>query len=105
LSQREPSQQPSQPEQQSPPKIQTQTAVDISEQRRGVEELASQWLAALKSQDVASIVSVSEVPYYFDNEVLTSRDEVATRYHALFASKPNAWNEWRITSIKAMTLA
>jgi hypothetical protein len=76
-----------------------------SPSRQAVERLASDYLAAFRDHDLAQLVSLSETPFYFDQEVVLRREDIRRKYEQLFAEKPNSWEGVQIKSIRASTIA
>jgi hypothetical protein len=75
-----------------------------SPSRQAAERLAADYLAALRDHDFATLVSLSETPFYFDNEVLVRREDIRRKYEELFAEKPTSWEGVQVKSIHASTI-
>jgi hypothetical protein len=83
----------------------TTPAVSLEARRQQAERLAGDWLAALGDHDVGRLVRLAETPYYFDQEIIVTREALADRYRALFAEKPNGLQGVQITKLRARTVA
>lgn len=80
-------------------------AVSIEARWQQAERLAGDWLAALGDHDVGRLVRLAETPYYFDQEIIVTREALAEKYRALFAEKPNGLQGVQITKLRARTVA
>jgi hypothetical protein len=102
-------QQPSRPEtpagQLAPPLAQsTESQPPTTPSRQVAERLAADYLAAWHDHDLALVVSLSEIPFYFDHQVLLRREDIRRKYEELFAEKQNLWDSLQINSIRASTI-
>lgn len=69
------------------------------------EKLVNEWVGALIAQDIDTIVSQTDTPFYFDNQILVRRPDVRDQYVHLFAAKPrNSDNDWQIKSLMVKTI-
>lgn len=59
----------------------------------------------MRQHDVAQLVSISERPYYFDREILISRESIAEKYRELLTAKPSVLQDVQINSIRARTVS
>lgn len=79
--------------------------VSVEARRQQAERLAGDWLAAMGDHDVGRLVRLAETPYYFDQEIVVTREALADKYRALFAEKPNGLQGVQITKLRARTVA
>lgn len=66
------------------------------------EKLTGDWLAAFQNQDVDALVQLADTPFFFDQEILMSANQVRESYLLLFeGGNPEPF---KITSLKAKTI-
>lgn len=82
-----------------------QGSLNITEQRQGAENIASEWFAAYLSGDAATVVKLSSTPFYFDNEILLRPSDIRKQYEDLFSGKGGNWKNAKIASMKTQTIA
>ena len=75
----------------------------LARDRQDAEGLVSRWIAATLARDVPALVGLAETPFYFDQEVLVRREDLASRLQQLFAQRTEA-PTWKIQSIRAITV-
>jgi hypothetical protein len=79
--------------------------VSIEARRQQAERLAGDWLAAFGEHDIGRLVRLADTPYYFDHEIVVTRESLADKYRAVFAEKPNGLQGVQITKLRARTVA
>jgi hypothetical protein len=80
-------------------------AVSIETRRQQAEALAGEWLGAMREHDVDHLVRLAATPYYFDQEILVTRESIADKYRQLFTEKPTVPEGLQIQKIRARTVA
>ena len=82
----------------------TMPAVSLETQRQQAEAVAGEWMGAMLERDVGHVVRLSATPYYFDQEILVTRESIAEKYRQLFVEKPTAPEGMQIQKIRARTV-
>ena len=80
-------------------------AVSIETRRQRAEAVAGEWFGAMREHDVDHLVRLAATPYYFDQEILVTRESIADKYRQLFAEKPTMPEGLQIQKIRARTVA
>ena len=77
---------------------------DLPKRRQDAEKLATDWLAALLRNDVDTLVQLSDLPFYFDQEILVREEDLRNRYQQMGA-KQKSPSLLKLQSIKVQTIA
>lgn len=73
---------------------------------READGLASEWLVAFENKDIASVIEMADVPFYFDKEILVSIQDVREMYLNIFSKMQMEGEEFPPTSyLKAKTVS
>ena len=90
-----------------PPPVATPTAGDGFggfTGRQAAERIVSEYLGAHLSRDVETLLSLVDLPFYLDSEVVVRRADLAEKFRALFTEITNVPTDFRIESIRAKTI-
>ena len=77
---------------------------DLASRRQDAEKLGTDWLAALLRNDVDTLVQLSDLPFYFDQEILVREEDLRNRYQQMGA-KQKSPSLLKLQSIKVQTIA
>ena len=80
------------------------TSPNLSEQRQEAEKLATDWFAALLRGDVNALVQMSDLPFFFDQEIFVTQEDLRTRYQEI-VGKQGGRSPLRLQSIRVQTIA
>jgi hypothetical protein len=68
-----------------------------------LEKLASKWLVAVLDNDVETVVNLSSEPFYFDNEIILTKQKLRSKLLAAFSEMDESPGEITVSSIKVQT--
>jgi ketosteroid isomerase-like protein len=57
--------------------------LSLAEQKRAAEKLGSDWFAAFLRHDVAALVQMSDLPFYIDNQIHVTQEDIRKRYEQM----------------------
>jgi hypothetical protein len=72
--------------------------------RQAAERIVSEYLGAHLSKDVETLLSLVDVPFYLDNEIVVRHADLADEFRALFTEITSVPVDFRIESIRAKTI-
>lgn len=88
----------------SPAAASSISAPNLATQKQEAEKLATDWFAALLRNDVDALVQMSDLPFYFDQEILVRQEDLRSRYQQMGA-KQGSPSKLKLQSIKVQTIA
>lgn len=59
------------------------STLSLAEQKRAAEKLGSDWFAAFLRHDVAALVQMSDLPFYIDNQIHVTQEDIRKRYEQM----------------------
>jgi hypothetical protein len=72
--------------------------------RQAAERIVSEYLGAHLSKDVEALMSLVDLPFYLDSEILVRRADLAEKFRALFTEITSVPVDFRIESVRAKTI-
>jgi hypothetical protein len=78
----------------------SQPAAPKTDPRVQVEKLAGKWCRAWLAGDVDTFVNLSSEPFYFDQKVILTKNDLRKAYEDLFREKGHRWRTLEVLRIK-----
>lgn len=83
----------------------TPTTTPNSFNAAGAQNLGAKWFAAMKGNDVTSLIEMADFPFFFDQEILAGPDDMRRHLQKLSSRPRSSTEELQLKSIKAKTIA